>query len=355
MRPMIRTERTNSRDLKKPKRQGRRTLNHAATDLSVLIQHFQIHNQSEGKSPRTVEWYDQVLGRFLRWLEGEDRPTNLGQIDEMVVREYLIYLQARPGTKGKTLSSHSMYNRVNALRSFFGWLHRREYTPEHVLKHLKQPKTSQLVTEPLSVEEITQVYSSIKANTLFGGRMAALFSIMLDTGLRLSEVAGMKEEDVHLDHQYVKVMGKGAKERIVSFGVSCQKALLHYHQNCRAEPAHSQVNTFFLASDGYPLTPDATRSLIKRLAKASGIRRLHPHLLRHTYATMFLLNGGDVFLLKQNLGHSTLDMVQRYLHIASQQGAARSQGFSPLDRIDIKGRRRISPSSGPGGKGRPKS
>ena len=355
MRPMIRiTDRTNHRD-RRPKRQGRRTLNYAGTDLSTLIQHFHIHNQSEGKSPRTVEWYDQVLGRFLRWLEGEDRPTNLGQLDEMVVREYLIYLQARPGTKGKTLSSHSMYNRVNALRSFFSWLHRREYTPEHVLRHLKQPKTAELVIEPLSVEEIARIFSSINTHTLFGGRMAALFSLMLDTGLRLSEAAGLKVEDAHLDYQYVKVMGKGAKERIVSFGVSCQKALIHYDQNCRAKPAHSQVDTFFLASDGYSLTPDALRSLVKRLAKASGVERLHPHLLRHTYSTMFLLNGGDVFLLKQNLGHSTLEMVQRYLHTASQQGAARSQGFSPLDRIDIKGRRRLIPSSGPGRKGKPKS
>lgn len=125
--------------------------------------------------------------------------------------------------------------------------------------------------------------------------MAALFSIMLDTGLRLSEVAGLKEKDVYFEYQYVKVMGKGAKERLVSLGVSCQKALLHYPQNCRAEPAHSQVDTFFLANDGYPLTPDATRSLIKRLAKASGIRRLHPHLLRHTYATMFCLTEGTIF------------------------------------------------------------
>lgn len=79
---------------------------------------------------------------------------------------------------------------------------------------------------------------------------------------------------------------------------------------------------------------------MKRLAQATGVRRLHPHLLRHTYATLFLLNGGDVFLLKQNLGHSTLSMVQRYVHIVSEQAAIRSQEFSPLDRLErAQGRR----------------
>ena len=90
------------------------------------------------------------------------------------------------------------------------------------------------------------------------------------------------------------------------------------------------------------MTPRAITSVIKRLAKSSGVRRLHSHLLRHTYATMFLLNGGDVFLLRQNLGHTTLTMVQNYLHVAAQTAAIRSQGFSPLDRLNVKDHRRFS-------------
>lgn len=91
-------------------------------------------------------------------------------------------------------------------------------------------------------------------------------------------------------------------------------------------------------------------SLIKRLAKTAGIPRLHPHLLRHTYATSFLLNGGDVFLLKQNLGHSTLAMVEHYRHIASREAALLSETFSPLDRMNLKElrrNRRIRNNDGP--------
>ena len=94
--------------------------------------------------------------------------------------------------------------------------------------------------------------------------------------------------------------------------------------------------------DGYSMTSTAIRSLMKRLAHSSGVTRIHPHLLRHTYATMFLLNGGDVFLLKQNLGHTTLSMVQQYIHIVAQTAAVRSQGFSPLDRMNVSDDRRFS-------------
>lgn len=239
----------------RPKRQGRRAVNYSTTDLSVLVQHYQLNNRIEGKSPRTLEWYQEVLELLRRWLEEQGWPTTLGSIDEPVIREFILHLEGRPGTKGPTVSSHTMYNRVNALRSFFSWLHRAGYTPEHVLGNLRQPKVTKLVIEPLTTEEIAQVFASINADTLFGGRNAAFFSLMLDTGARLSEVALLKEENVHLDRQYIKVMGKGAKERMIAFGGSCRKALLHYYDNCRAEPVHPEVDTFFLAVDGYPMTP----------------------------------------------------------------------------------------------------
>ncbi len=319
------------------------------TELSVLKHHYQVHNRTEGKSPCTVEWYDEVLGFLLRWPNEAGRPTNLGAIDEMVIREFLLYLKGRPGTKGPTMASSTMYNRVNALKSFFSWLHRQEYTKENLLSKLKLPKVTQQIIEPLTPDEVAAIFRMMPTNTPWGARDGAIVSLMLDSGVRLSELANLKEADVHLEDQWVKVLGKGSKERMVAFGVACQKTLLHYFFDFRAEPAHQGVDTFFLALDGYPMSPDSVRSVVKRLAKASGIRRLHPHLLRHTYATLFLLNGGDVFLLKQNLGHATLTMVENYLHIASQTAAVRSQGFSPLDRMGLKGARRYRHGLIPGG------
>ena len=237
-------------------------------------------------------------------------------------------------------STHTVANRVRALKAFFAWLGKKRYTEGDLLRELKMPKTMDQVIEPLNEEYIKKMFSGIDANTVLGARNSALVSLMLDTGLRLSEAAYLEESDVHLEDRYVKVLGKGGKERIVAFGVACQRAMLHYAHHFRVEPSHNGVSSFFLTIDGYPLSPEAIKSYFKRLSKAVGIPRLHPHLLRHTYATSFLLNGGDVFLLKQNLGHSTLIMVQNYLHIASTRAAIRSQEFSPLDRFNLKDSRR---------------
>ena len=138
----------------------------------------------------------------------------------------------------------------------------------------------------------------------------------------------------------MKVLGKGGKERMVGFGVVCQRALVHYAYHYRPEPAQSGADTFFISIDGHSLAPDALRSLTERVSRAADVPRLHPHLLRHTYATNYLVNGGDVFSLKQNLGHTTLVMVEHYVHLASQRVTLISRNFSPLDRCEVPRNRR---------------
>jgi len=315
---------------------GRNAVKGSPIGLREVMLHYEVHNLTEGKSPRTVEWYTEALDQFGRWLEAEGHSTVVQAIDDMTVRRFIVYYQTRPGTKAATMSTHTVYNRVSALRAFFVWLHRQGYTKENVLKDMKQPKTAKLIIEPLNTEEVAAIFRAIKGYIHESDRNAAIVSLMLDTGLRIMEMAGLKEQDVHLTDRYLKVMGKGSKERIIAFGNTTVKALLHYQYAGRPEPANSDVDTYFLARDGYPLTPDAVRSIFKRLSKLSKVRRLHPHLLRHTYATMFLLNGGNVFLLQQNLGHTTLAMVQKYIHFAAQTAAIGSQEFSPLDRLHIR-------------------
>lgn len=310
-------------------------------ELERLIQHFEVFNRSEGKSPKTVKWYSDVLNLFLNWLESENRSTRLADLGENEIRSFILYLQGRK-IHGKPLSTHTIANRVRGIRGFFSWLAAKGYTEDHVAKDVRLPKTTDIIIEVLTVEEIDLLFSNINDNTALGSRNAAILALFLDAGLRLSELVNLKETDTHLDHRHVKVLGKGAKERIVSIGASCQKALLHYYHHFRPEPAHPGVDTFFLTLDGYPMSVEAVTSMLDRLAQKTGIKRLHAHLLRHTYATRFLLNGGDIFLLKQNLGHSTLAMVEVYRHIASREAALMSESFSPLDRMNLRELRRHS-------------
>ena len=309
-------------------------------DLETLTRQYEIHNRSEGKSPRTVQWYNDVLGLFLEWLRAEELPTDLAHLTEDEARAFTMSLYERPGLWGKQ-SSNTVNNRVRALRAFFAWLHRRGYTTDNRLKDFRPPKTTRKVIETLNSEEVARIFSAINPDSALGARNTAIYSLMLDTGLRLSETVNLVDKDVHFEDRYVKVLGKGNKERMVAFGTACQRSLLHYAQVHRSEPAHPGIDTFFLTIDGYPMTPDSLRSLTERLSRAANVPRLHPHLLRHTYATQFLINGGDVFLLKQNLGHTTLAMVELYVHMASQLVAVKSQGFSPLDRFEPPNARRF--------------
>ena len=320
-------------------------------ELGALAKEFELHNRSEGRSPRTVQWYNDVLDLFEGWLESEGLGTSLADLGPNEVRRFILHLQERPGLRGPA-SSHTVNNRVRALRSFFNWLYSEGYTEEHRLARVRPPKAQRKVIDILTDDEICQIFQALDPHSPSGARGTAIISLMLDTGLRLSEVVHLKYRDVHLEDGYLKVLGKGDKERLVAFGASCRRSLIHYAFHHRTEPDDEEVREFFLCLEGYPLSSDGLRSLTERLSRQAGVLRLHPHLLRHTYATRFLLNGGDALLLKQNLGHTTLTMVEKYIHLANQLAAVASQKFSPLDSLEYpvlrKGRRRGNRRGSPG-------
>jgi integrase/recombinase XerC/integrase/recombinase XerD len=160
--------------------------------------------------------------------------------------------------------------------------------------------------------------------------------ILLDSGLRIGELINLKMEDIHMDEGYLKVMGKGRRERIVPIGNNAQKVLQRYLFRFRPKPINPVTNNVFLSQSSKPLTGNSMKLMFTRLAKRSGVCRLHAHLCRHTFATRFLINGGDVFSLQQILGHSTLAMVSHYVNLASSHVVIQHQRYSPLDRLNLR-------------------
>lgn len=163
--------------------------------------------------------------------------------------------------------------------------------------------------------------SCTNLKTALGCRDAAIVMTPLDTGLRCAELRSLLLQDAHIEQGFLKVMGKGSKERVVPIGASVQKVLFRYLHHFRPEPARAGTENFFLSIDGTPVTVDSVARMIRRLGKSSGVRKLHAHLCRHTFATNYLINGGDVFSLQQILGHTMLEMVRRYVSLASAQVA----------------------------------
>jgi site-specific recombinase XerD len=160
--------------------------------------------------------------------------------------------------------------------------------------------------------------------------------LMLDTGLRMGELINLKMDDIYMNEGLLKVMGKGKKERIVPMGSNAQRVLQRYLFRYRLKPLHPGIDNAFLSVVGKPLTDNSVKLIFSRLAKRSGVTRLHAHLCRHTFATRFLINGGDVFTLQQILGHSTLEIVRHYVNLASNYVAIQHQKFSPLDRLNLR-------------------
>ncbi len=311
--------------------------------LNELIEYYEVCNRAEGKSPKTISWYSANLKNFRNYLKNRHLSDLLDNIDTKLLREYVLYLMKQtryenhPYTPAKPelLSTATIHGYVRTLRAFFNWLVVEGLTQNNPSNALKPPKIVRKVVSTLSDEEIRAILNSFGISPT-DARNQALFMILLDTGLRIGELVHLKMEDVHMDEGYLKVLGKGKKERIVPIGNNAQKVLQRYLFRFRPKPINPVIQNVFLSQSSNPLTENSMKLMFTRLAKRSGVCRLHAHLCRHTFATRFLINGGDVFSLQQILGHSTLEMVRHYVNLASSHIAIQHQKYSPLDRINLQ-------------------
>jgi site-specific recombinase XerD len=312
-------------------------------NLHELISYFEFCNRAEGKSPKTITWYSENLARFSGYLQNRHLPDSIEHIDIKLLRDYVLYLLKRrrfenhPRTpvKAEPLSTSTVHGHVRTLRAFFSWLARESFIEGNITTGLKAPKIVNKVISTLSDEEIVSILRTFNSMSNSEVRNQTIFMLLLDTGLRIGELVNLKIDDVNLSDGLLKVMGKGKKERIVPIGSNAQRALQRYLFRYRIKPAHSGIENVFLSVHGKPLTENSMKLAFARMADRSGVHRLHAHLCRHTFATRYLINGGDVFTLQQILGHSTLEMVRHYVNLASNHVAMQHQRFSPLDRLNV--------------------
>jgi site-specific recombinase XerD len=282
--------------------------------LGTATEHFLTAKAAEGASPKTIEWYRMVLGRAGRDL-GADRA--LDALTSTELRAWLLRLR-------ETLSPISVAGYVRGLKAFGRWCAAEELAKAAALCGLSRPRVPHKLVEPLSDDALRRLVDSGST------RDRAIVLLMLDTGLRLSEVAGLRSCDLGPDGS-VKVFGKGARERIVPVGVVARQALVRYLRHANVADTEAAI---FRARGGGALGARGVQQVFKRLKARTGIPgRCSPHTLRHTFARAYLLNGGDAFSLQRMLGHSTLDMVKRYVALADTDLAARHRTASPADRL----------------------
>lgn len=319
------------------------------TSLRSLVQGFVLTKQTEGKSPKTVEYYRGNLKRFLWYSEKQSWPDNIRLLTEWHIREFLGYVTTethRWGLDGngsetsQRKASHSTtHHYFVALSCFFNWVVREGFLQESPMSKVKVAKGKPKVITPYTTEEIKKMlavcdYDYAHNAKFLASRNRAIILVLLDTGVRLSELVSMKLSDIDSETGYIKVLGKGNKERVVRVGKTSQKALwryLVYHpQNGRQE--------LWLSEEGKPLRSTGIQSLIKRLKQRVGINGNGSiHRFRHTFALNFLRADKNVFNLQYLLGHSDLDMVRRYTAALGMEDALKAhEKASPADLMGLK-------------------
>lgn len=303
-----------------------------AISVKKAVEGFNLHLLAEGLSPHTIRDYNLTLRRFQEFI-GPLTPLDCIVPDQ--VRQFLAYWQGatvapagvapRPARK---LSSKTILNMHTALSSLWSWAVREGFAEEHVLSgRIKPPRAEPPPIEPLDNDQIHALMSACRKSE----RNTAVMLFLLDTGCRASEVCGLRVADLDLKRGSAMIEnGKGGKKRVVGFGPKTGRALFRYLAGRGEIGDHAPV---FAARGGGALSRRGLLGVVQRAGKRAGINGVYPHLLRHTFAINYLRFGGDIYTLQKMLGHSSLDMVKRYLKIAGADVLRVHRRASPVENI----------------------
>ena len=290
--------------------------------IQAVLDDFLIEQQIRGNSQYTLSYYKRCLNRFTAHT-GTNR-----EMKEITLQDLKCYYMS---LQGHNLSTVTVQTYFRAVRSFLTWCFNEDYISVCLPDKFKLPKAKRHSIDILTDTEIRRLLSAFNVRSVLDCRNLCICSLMLDSGLRLNEVVSLLLCNVHIPEGYIIVDGKGNKQRIVPIGLHTKRSLLRYmaiRPNFTAT-----VIPLFLTDTLTPLKRTTVKLLFQRLKKRADIPRLRAHLLRHTFATRYLEHGGDIYSLQQILGHSSLEMVKRYIHTIPRKTIISFSNFSPLDNL----------------------
>ncbi len=295
-------------------------------NVLTAYQEFVITQKLRGNSDKTIKYYYYCITPLIEFLGAN---TDLLSLSAIELKQYAVLLSER------SISSNSVKSYIKGIKCFLNWLYHEEYTNSNFSLCICLPKAQRKTIDVLTPVEIKQLFSYFNTKSYLGLRNYCICALMLDSGLRKSEVVSLNLADVHIVEGYILVNGKGNKQRIVPIGFDTQKHLIKYISQ---RPFNVPYSSLFLTKKYMPISGCVISRLFKTLqAQKIGdgffTSRLHPHLLRHTFATSYLENGGNIYSLQQILGHTSLDMVKKYVHLTTAKTVVNFKNYSPLDNI----------------------
>jgi integrase/recombinase XerC len=273
----------------------------------------------KGFSKHTCRAYRNDLEQFLAYLEGAsgERPRkgetiDVRRIDDVGIRSYLGFLHKRN-------EKSTIARKLSSLRSFFRFLVKRGVIKTNPAALVLTPKRGKPVPEYLSVDEVFRLLDGVKGESLLALRNQAILEVLYSTGIRVAELAGMDVGDVDFEQGFVRVVGKGNKERLAPVGERALKSVRAYldKRSLKRGTETKEEQALLQNNRGGRLTTRSIARLLEKVVRQLGLLRpISPHGLRHTFATHMLDAGADLRVVQELLGHASLTTTQRYTHVS---------------------------------------
>lgn len=262
-----------------------------------------------GSSSHTVEAYGRDLERYVKALE-EKGVTEPDDVTRPLIEEHLEHL-AEEG-----YAPSSVERALSAIKSFHRFMLQEEISSVSPAAALPLPKKAERLPDVLSVRQALALLDQPFPKTAAGQRDRAIIEVLYGCGLRVSELTGLDVGAVSLEDEVVRVIGKGSKERLVPLMGSAHKALAEYLSDWRGELVSSKSGAaVFLNVRGGRISRQSVFAIVERAGRVVGIDGLHPHTLRHSFATHMLQGGADIRIVQELLGHSSIQTTQLYTHL----------------------------------------
>ena len=268
-------------------------------------------NIERGLSENTIDNYIRDVKKFVAFLEKKEVSISPIQITEEFIQEFVYDIS-------KKTSPRSQARIISGLRSFFEYLIFENYRKSNPTDLIEAPKTGRKLPDTLSEEEINSLITAIDLSKAEGERNRAMLETMYSCGLRVSELIHLKISDLFFDEGFIKIIGKGNKERFVPIHVRAQKYIILYMNEIRT---HLSIvkgfeDTLFLNRRGKSLSRQMVFMFLKELAiKINLQKKISPHTFRHSFATHLLKNGADLRAIQQMLGHESITTTEVYVHL----------------------------------------
>ena len=280
----------------------------------------------KGLAAQTIEAYSRDLVRYISFLLECGR-TTVSELDTPLILKYLISMR-EDGLNARSRARHLV-----SIRGFYRFLAQEEILPSDPSRLIDLPKSGLKLPDVLTIDEVKRLLDVPDPKKPSGCRDAAMLELLYAAGLRVSELITLKLQDVNLTAGYVRVFGKGAKERVVPIGQYAQEKIRTYTTGARQALLKDRISaTLFVARAGKPLSRQGFWKLIKRYGLRAGLRKvITPHTLRHSFASHLLEGGADLRAVQTMLGHADIATTQIYTHVARDHLKYLHQKFHPRE------------------------